>query len=108
MERLTFRCKYDGSVMLKSGATNVLDRLAAYEDAEERGELVRLPCHVGAVVFRVWITDGREPEITAHKMNRLIDIVQWLDKFGKTVFLSCEEAEAAIKGWKLGGGLCPP
>lgn len=43
MERLTFRCKYDGSAMLKSGVSqSVLDCLADYEDAEERGELVRV------------------------------------------------------------------
>ena len=76
---------------------NYIDKLAAYEDAEEQGRLVILPCKVGSHVYRVWITDGRNPEITEHDMSDLLHIVRWMDKFGKTVFLSHEEAEAALK-----------
>lgn len=109
MERLTKRIK-DAAVCRDCTGTcgtcdgadcfdvqPMVDRLADYEDAEEQGLLVRLPCKVGDMVYRVWFTEGRKPEITTHKMERLIDIVQWLDKFGKTVFLTCEEAEAALK-----------
>lgn len=74
----------------------LIDRLAAYEDAEEQSLLVRLPCKVGSHVWRVWITEGRKPEITEHYMSDLLHIVQWIGKFGKTVFLTREEAEAAL------------
>lgn len=108
MERLTYR-KYGKAINRNcydwcatcAGAEclevqRLLDRLASYEDAEEQGVLVRLPCKVGSHVWRVWITDGRKPEITEHDMSDLLHIVQWIDKFGKTVFLTREEAEAAI------------
>lgn len=80
-----------------------LDLLADYEDAEEQGLLVRLPCKVGSHVWIVWEADGRKPEITEHYMSDLLHIVQWLDKFGKTVFLTRQEAEAALTK-KMNGG----
>ena len=77
-------------------AREIKEEWIAYREAEERGELVHLPCKVGDTVYRVWFTEGRKPEIATHKMERLIDIVQWLDKFGKTVFITREEAEATL------------
>ena len=68
----------------------LIERLCEYEDVEEQGLLVRLPCKVGSHVWRVWITDGRKPEITEHYMSDLLHIVQWIDKFGKTVFRTRE------------------
>lgn len=73
-----------------------LDRLAAYVDAEEQGLLVRLPCKVGDTVYRIWKVNGRESVISTHCFDSLPHIVEWLNKFGKTVFLTREEAEAAL------------
>lgn len=90
--RLTYKDKYghwcsDGSkasLQLGNSRENwpsilwgdAVDKLAAYEDAEEQGRLVILPCKVGSHVWRVWITDGRKPEITEHYMSDLLHIVQ--------------------------------
>ena len=98
MDRLTFyeNGKAHFSIGYSDYSGRVADKLAAYEDAEEQGLLVQLPCKVGSHVWRVWITDGRKPEITEHDMSDILHIVQWIDKFGKTVFLTREEAEAAL------------
>lgn len=87
----------------------LLDKLAAYEDAEEQGRLVRLPCKVGTAIWRVWcgkINRYVVVEVDAQdhvKLRFLIECLPylrfyWDDEYGKTVFLSREEAEAALKG----------
>ena len=82
------------------------DRLRELAKAEKDGRLEVLPCKVGD---HVWI-DGREAIVTEffgyrseryfHAVilgrNKHIDIP--FDEIGKTVFLTREEAEAALKG----------
>jgi len=92
----------------------VINKLADYEDAEEQGLLVRLPCKVGDTVYVEW-SDGREysksvvEKISIDADGQLRFLIpsyfhshsaSWrkTSDFGKTVFLSREEAEAALKG----------
>ena len=93
------------------------DKLAAYEDAEEQGLLVRLPCKVGDTIYaptRNIISEFRVEVFEYGGYNERFLRVGWhltkgitgnfrLDgirasEIGKTVFLSREEAEAALKG----------
>ena len=95
----------------------LVDRLAYYEDLEEQGRLVVLPCKVGD---HVWINGilglGEAEEHIVTKVNRYddengvrlyfyADLVgtdgqSWVrffdDQIGKTVFLTREEAEVAL------------
>lgn len=97
--------------------TEALNRLAAYEDAmplersqelaqaEKDGRLVVLPCKAWD---KVWI-DGRKAiveEFFGYETERYLhaqfyDNMQYIDipfdEIGKTVFLTREEAEAALK-----------
>lgn len=101
---------------------DVFDRLAAYEDsglspeevqelkvsvkicedcwnhaqAKAEGRLVVLPCKPETKVYRVWKVDGREPVIDEYYAG-LRFMVDNLDNFGKTVFLTREEAEKALE-----------
>lgn len=108
MERLTYR-REDGSaafIEFEDESGNAIpsalcrykfeEKLCAYEDAEEQGLLVRLPCKVGDTVYRIWKVEGRESVIATHRFDTVAHIVEWLPKFGKTVFLTREEAEAAL------------
>lgn len=70
---------------------NYIDKLAAYEDAEEQGRLVILPCKVGETVWRVNF-DKRRKRIEEIRFD-----VNVYNAFGKTVFLTREEAEAALQ-----------
>lgn len=62
MERLTYKITNtkNGNVLsygLNSGCNMMLkciQKLGAYEDAEEQGLLLRLPCKVGDTVYKVW------------------------------------------------------
>ena len=91
------------------------ERLKAYEDAEEQGLLLRLPCKVGDTVYGTssYIDCDEEQCVNINFCECEEDVrcehlirkyfvkkinfhVQTLAEFGKTVFLTKEEAEAAL------------
>ena len=82
-------------------------RLRELAEVDKDGRVVVLPCKVGDTVWRI-VRDG-EPHITrdevrdmyfADDMTPCIELVggrvTFTEKFGKTVFLSREEAEKAL------------
>lgn len=81
-------------------------RLKKYEDAEKDGRLVVLPVKKGTQIFRV--VDIPEHECQGRMRGHYFPatkriykgVMQWEDgpNFCKTVFLTREEAEAALKG----------
>lgn len=127
MERLTKYEPCEGGIPLVTveDEQSALQRLAAYEDADEQGLLVRLPCKVGDTVWFIskwdWDEDFNIPRlyvitnyiITENKkgkqtrkyramklrngMTTSRSIEFSFCDIGKTVFLSREEAEAALK-----------
>ena len=104
MERLTRRDKVDGNefVRINKGAPDfvVYEKLADYEDLEEQNRLLKLPCEIGQRVYMIYQFCGKGAwEIEEHKI-RLED----LENIGKTVFLTREEAEAALKELERGKG----
>lgn len=116
MERLTERTK-SGKATLKGYGTvlayeQAIDRLAYYEDMEEQGGLVVLPCKVGDIVYAIdgeyedWIDEYEVKYFycSSSGIDRIYATCGTLSKnfrpkqFGKTVFLTREEAEQALKG----------
>lgn len=95
---------------------NVIKKLAAYEDEEEQGRLVRLPCKVGETVYaptRNFVSEFRVSRFDYDGHEQFLWVEWYLVKgisgdfrldgiyaseIGKTVFLSHAEAEAALKG----------
>lgn len=75
-------------------------RLRELAEADRDGRVVVLPCKVGDTVYRIFNPPVREPVISAHTLMSVDYIVRWLDKFGKTVFLTREEAKAALEAMK--------
>lgn len=128
MERLTERV-YDGLIIIKQdsgdeGNYKAAEKLATYEDLEEQGLLVRLPCKVGDMV---WDNDfgypesyeikafsygycdsyvepgvGIEDEIIFYYENSIGSITGAfpMSEIGKTVFLTREEAEKKLEEMK--------
>lgn len=84
-----------------------LRKLKAYEDLEEQGRLVVLPCKVGDTVYKV---NKASRKVTQHKVREIEDeqvVFENYDYrsfncFGKTLFLTKSEAEAKLK--ELRGG----
>ena len=127
MERLTYR---DSERMTEDGlirpsysdypTRRIIERLAEYEDAEEQGLLLRLPCKVGSTLYRVYkkptkctaygeykddyACQGCEKECDSsyvwaiYKYKADIKTIVCLsDEIGKTVFLTQTEAEQKLK-----------
>lgn len=78
------KCKY---------ISDVLKKLADYEDLEEQGRLVKLPCKVGDDVYYILGIPNKTPCTIDKCTFELSDI----NKIGKTLFLTREEAEAKLK-----------
>lgn len=80
-------------VMKENPYREIVEKLKNYEDFEEHGRLLKLPCDIGQRVYEIYrFLDYGAWEIDVHEV-RLED----LDKIGRTVFLTRKEAEAAVK-----------
>ena len=123
MERLTGRSKNSDMVWFKDTENDgirlepcemsahhsrmALERLAAYEDAEEQGLLLRLPCKVGDTAWYVCRSGMYEVEIDSFvvNINLFVNVSYYIgyERFGKTLtpyktlFFTREEAEAKLK-----------
>lgn len=79
---------------------DAIDKLAAYEDAEAQGRLVILPEKLYG--FYEWDVTGvryYDGKVTAYCVkNEQVESIIYGSEIGKTVFLTREEAEAALKG----------
>lgn len=97
--------------------TSVCEKLGDYEDLEEQNRLVKLPCKVGDIIYRV-NAGAKEPvikmrvlqvnykqlhkdriiiRIDAMNDNDMRESCYLLEDFGKNVFLTKAEAEAKLK-----------
>lgn len=109
MERLTKRDEYgnaeiigvdDMKIEYDVGAddydkiSDTVDKLAEYEDLEEQGKLLRLPCAVGDTVYGIMVDENNFEHF--HCGTKILEIPfdYWmLPVFGKSIFLTKEEAE---------------
>lgn len=101
--------------MVKKAMKDVLKKLAEYEDLEQQGKLLKLPCAVLDEFYCIWRNKGQNPiqkmqvkKIEIHERKGIVIQMEFVgnrgclfrfyeDDFGKTVFLTREEAEAALK-----------
>ena len=79
------------------GVKKCFNRLAEYENLEEQGKLLKLPCAVGDTVYRFYTVDD-EIKIYEHHITTLTNIVNIIEagEIGKTVFFTRPEAEAKL------------
>ena len=118
MDRLTSRGIRISEMPLVCSAndrfwSSVYDKLAAYEDAEEQGRLVMLPCKVGDTVYYISAGKSYKAKASMFRVNKsglrvycernYMGCVGFDGIYGKTVFLNREEAEAALKGEREDG-----
>ena len=97
---------------------SICEKLGKYEDLEEQGRLVKLPCKVGDVVYVKMASYCKTHYVEAevrdfvHFISCGFCVVvtsKYFDKenipfseFGKTIFLTKEKAEAKLKGLRGG------
>lgn len=78
----------------------LLEALGKYEDAEEQGLLLWLPCKVGTDVYYILGIPNETPCTIDSCVFELSDI----HKIGKSLFLTREEAEAKLKEMEKSDG----
>ena len=89
----------DGSVIYIGDVAN---KLAEYEDLEEQGRLLKLPCKVGTIIYSLECGEIEPDVVTSFQndgedlwlINRLGGVI---GRYGKTVFITREEAEYALR-----------
>ena len=69
-----------------------MEKLTDYEDAEEQGRLIKLPCKVGDTVYLI----KNSEKIAECKADMMFIGVLW-EEFGKEWFPTRDEAEAKLK-----------
>ena len=85
---------------LESKVVKLEEELKAYRDAEEQGLLLRLPCKVGDTVYCFYHTfDFEERKVHCEIVTEEFEVAM-IDDFGKTVFLTKEEAEQKLESMK--------
>ena len=107
-------CKYVVDGCKNCYIQQVFKKLADYEDLEEQGLLVRLPCKVGDIMFRI-NKGAKNPiiELTVTQINitrrsynlEVIDrdcgeLMCFKNDIGKIIFLTREEAEKKLEEMK--------
>lgn len=144
MERLTDRCwrnldpweccgqnfhcsrklNDDGGCINGCIVPKLYKHLAEYEDLEEQGLLLKLPCKVGTVAYLIdhnFVRMERKPikciidEFTVDKYNDCYAVLNGAEnfymmrrfrainikQFGETIFLIKEDAEKALRDWSV-------
>lgn len=90
----------------KTEAIKATAELGEIKIAEEQGLLIKLPCPIGTPVHRItqnpmWSYHRLEAEKRNEPKMIIYDtpfLHMYIPEFGKTVFLTKEEAEEALKG----------
>lgn len=121
MERLTKRLPEDLGVVPIGGYgwPEIAAKLAQYEDAEEQGRLIVLPCKVGSAIYAPTRNFVSEFRVTQFDYCGYAEPYLWVNwylvkgitgkyrsdgipavEIGKTVFLSRNEAEMALEGMR--------
>lgn len=101
--------KYEDTIpaeMTNDDIRAVLKKLADYEDLEEHGLLVRLPCPIGTTVWGICGMDIRENVLSGIECDKdgkqflWANDDEWLGELNNSVFLTREEAEKKLEEMK--------
>lgn len=108
MERLTDSNKEIPDLKNERKWLDMYFKLKEYEDAEENGLLVRLPCKVGDCLYSIALGRVTKHKVYGCRYNGNDVFLLWVPgefrvdgtpakSIGKTVFLTQAEAEAKLK-----------
>lgn len=97
MERLTDSATHEAKAQVT--IRELIDRLAAYEDAEEQGLLLRLPFPFGTTVYIITavVSRGYPDPVIEEVIREEKFSYEHIGISPRYLFLSYEEAEAALK-----------
>ncbi|RGR50797.1 hypothetical protein DWY46_05290 [Blautia obeum] len=96
-------CKYVVDGCRNCYIQQVFKKLADYEDLEEQGLLVRLPCPIGTTVWDIYGTGIRKNVVSGIEYGKdgrwflWANEDEWLGELNVVVFLTREEAEKKLE-----------
>lgn len=96
-------CKYVVDGCRNCYIQQVFKKLADYEDLEEQGLLVRLPCPIGTTVWDIYGTGIRKNVVSGIEYGKdgrwflWVNEDEWLGELNVVVFLTREEAEKKLE-----------
>lgn len=96
-------CKYVVYGCRNCYIQQVFKKLADYEDLEEQGLLVRLPCPIGTTVWDIYGTGIRKNVVSGIEYGKdgrwflWANEDEWLGELNVVVFLTREEAEKKLE-----------
>lgn len=100
MERLTYGTQLFGD----NETQKYYNKLKMYEDLDDQGRLLILPCAMGDTVYAIEVDEENfthfhcPRKISEYKFN--LQMLDLLGMFGRCIFLTREEAEAALRDWR--------
>lgn len=106
-----FECERCGETIWRLpdyGNGSPTEKLSAYEDAEEQGLLLQLPCKVGDKLYRI-TPYVKEPIITTHVLQinikqffneKIIVRIDVMDEGLSSLAVHCGDMEIALKEWE--------
>ena len=106
-ERLTEHEAHGGIYVKHHDYISAAEKLAHYEDLEEQGRLITLPCKIGDTVYGIRrfhgdriVKAGTVSEMYFSQNMKLVIVIKNLCRgfWGENIFGTKEEAEAALKG----------
>jgi hypothetical protein len=74
----------------------IFEKLAHYEDLEEQGRLIELPCKVGDTVWKISTEQDNYDEPPYKIVAPIIFRIDCLNAMGENIFTTKEEAEAKL------------
>ena len=94
------KCKFFDNSIEHCHEKRMNDKLREYEDLEEQGKLLKLHFGLGEKVYEIQEDADGSFCVVARKCSTTILLYILNEKFGKTIFLTKEEAEAALAEMK--------
>lgn len=86
------------------GIYGVIDKLAEYEDMEEQGLLLKLPCKCGSTVYKIdsikYYDNWNKPCYDKAYVRKTIFRLDMLSSIDKSIFLTKEKADSVLERLK--------
>lgn len=89
--------RYENTGLKPQEILKLTEELQEYKRKEEQGLLIELPCKVGTRVYQILEVENRDGALEALIIIKTFFLPDHIGKLGKTVFLTKEQAEQALK-----------
>ena len=87
-------------IVMRDAEQEGVARLRELSEADKDGRVMVLPCKVGTAIYYIHYPIALYPDKSEPEIKRGIFTLPDLDRFGHSIFLTYEEAKAALEAMK--------